>query len=73
MAIHTNTSPHFLRLKQIIGDKKANPPIQAIIPVSKSTWWAGVKSGKFPAPQKLGLRTTVWLSTDVYALLVKPE
>lgn len=73
MTKHSNAAPHFLRLKQIIGDKKASPPIQAIIPVSKSTWWAGIKSGKFPAPQKLGERTTVWLSTDVYALLEKHE
>lgn len=73
MEILKNPSPHFLRLKQIIGDKKANPPIQAIIPVSKSTWWAGVKTGKFPTPKKLGVRTTVWLSTDIYALLEKSE
>jgi prophage regulatory protein len=48
----------FLRLKQIIGDKKTNIP--ALIPVSKSTWWAGSKSGRFPASVKLGPRTTAW-------------
>ncbi len=69
MEINTSSSPHFLRLKQIIGDKKAHPPIVGIIPISKSSWWAGVKSGKFPAPKKLGARTTVWLSTEIYALL----
>jgi prophage regulatory protein len=37
----------FLRLANIIGDAKASPPIPAIIPVSKSTWWAGVNSGLF--------------------------
>ncbi|MCL7487590.1 MAG: hypothetical protein M8357_05390 [Desulfobulbaceae bacterium] len=37
----------FLRLANIIGDAKASPPIPAIIPVSKSTWWAGDKSGRF--------------------------
>ena len=36
-----------LRIKQIIGDPKAEPPIEAIIPVSRSTWWAGVKSADF--------------------------
>jgi prophage regulatory protein len=35
-------------LKQIIGDKTTNIP--AIIPVSKSTWWDGVKTGRFPRP-----------------------
>ena len=35
----------FVRLPQIIGSAKARPPIPALIPVSRSTWWAGVKSG----------------------------
>lgn len=55
----------FLRLPQIIGDPKADPPIPAMIPVGKSTWWAGVKSGRFPAPVKLGPRTTVWRVEDI--------
>ncbi|MGH8548543.1 MAG: helix-turn-helix transcriptional regulator [Methylococcales bacterium] len=46
----------FLRLPQIIGDPKATPPIPAIIPVGKSTWWAGIESGRFPQPVKLGPR-----------------
>lgn len=50
----------YVRLSQIIGNPKANPPIPAIIPVSKSTWWAGVKAGRFPQPTKLGPRTTAW-------------
>jgi len=36
----------FLRLHQIIGNPKADPPIPALIPVSRSTWWAGVKDGR---------------------------
>lgn len=38
-------------------------------PVSKSTWWAGVKEGKFPAPVKLTERTTAWRVEDIRALL----
>jgi prophage regulatory protein len=38
------------------------------IPVSKSTWWAGVRSGQFPQPLKLGPRTTVWKAEDIRAL-----
>ena len=38
------------------------------IPVSKSTWWQGVKDGRFPQPQKLGPRTTVWKAEDIRAL-----
>jgi hypothetical protein len=40
--------PRLLRLKQIIGDPRSDPPIEPIIPVSKSSWWEGVKSGRYP-------------------------
>ena len=53
-----NSLEGFLRLPQVL----------AIIPVGKSTWWAGVKSGRFPKPVKLGPRTTAWKSTDIAAL-----
>ena len=58
-----------LRLPQIIGNSKARPPIPPIIPVSKSTWWAGVKSGRFPKPIKLGPRTTVWTAESINQLI----
>ena len=60
----------FLRLNQIIGNPKAEPPIPAVIPVSKSTWWEGVKSGRYPKPVKsLGLRITAWRVEDIRALI----
>lgn len=59
----------FLRLKQIIGDPKAEPPIPALIPVSKSSWWAGCAAGKFPAPIKLGPRTTAWSVASIRDLI----
>lgn len=39
-----------------------------ILPVSKSTWWAGVKSGRYPQPVKLGPRVTCWRDTDLHSL-----
>ena len=45
------------------------PHIDPIIPVSRSGWWAGVKSGKYPKPIKLGERTTVWKASEVLALI----
>jgi predicted DNA-binding transcriptional regulator AlpA len=61
----------FLRITQIIGNPKAEPPIPAIIPVSKSTWWEGVKSGRYPQPVKtLGQRITAWRVEDIRALIV---
>lgn len=59
----------FLRLKQIIGDPSADPPIPPIIPIKKTAWWNGVKSGRFPAPVKLGPRTTAWRCEDIRALI----
>jgi prophage regulatory protein len=38
------------------------------IPVSRSTWWAGVKAGRFPQPIKLGPRITAWRVDDIRAL-----
>ena len=57
----------FLRITQILGNPKNNTP--PIIPVSKSTWWAGVASGKFPKPVKLGPATTAWRAEDIQALV----
>lgn len=60
----------FLRIKQIIGDPKANPPIPAIIPVSKTTWWNGVASGRFPKPtHALGPGITAWSAADIRRLI----
>ena len=65
----------FLRLRQIIGDvgdPEANPPIPPtppIIPVSRSTWWQGVRDGRYPKPVKLGPRTTAWEVGSIRALI----
>jgi prophage regulatory protein len=59
----------FLRLSQIIGNPKAIPPIPAIIPVSKSSWWLGVGDGKYPKPIKLGPKTTVWKAEEIRGLI----
>ena len=59
----------FVCLSNIIGDPKANSPIPAIIPVSKSTWWAGIKSGRYPKGLKIGPRITVWRVEDIRAFI----
>jgi prophage regulatory protein len=45
------------------------PAILTMFPVGKSTWWNGVKSGRFPRPVKLGPRVTAWRVEDIRALL----
>jgi predicted DNA-binding transcriptional regulator AlpA len=65
--MHNLSIEGFLRLNQIVGNKTT----PAIIPISKSSWWAGVKEGKFPQPVKLGKRTTVWRTSDIRLLIEK--
>lgn len=61
----------FLRLKQIVGDKKANPPITPIIPVGRSTWLEGCRTGRYPKPVKLSKGVTVWRVEDIRELIAQ--
>ena len=47
------------------------PEVLKRFPVGRSTWWAGVKSGKFPAPVKLSARCTAWRSEDIDLLIAE--
>jgi prophage regulatory protein len=58
-----------VRLAQIIGNPHADPPIPAVIPVSRSSWWAGVRSGRYPKGRKLGPHTTAWDVADIRRLI----
>jgi predicted DNA-binding transcriptional regulator AlpA len=49
-----------LRLSQIIPH---------ILPISKSSWWQGVKDKKYPQPIKLSARTTCWRASDIARLI----
>lgn len=57
----------YLRIWQIIGDKKRN--IEPLLPISRSAFYAGIKEGKYPAPVKLSERTSAWRKADILALL----
>lgn len=52
----------FVRLSAILAPRGP-------IPVSKSTWWAGIKDGRFPQPVKLGPRITAWRVEDIRSLI----
>ncbi|MGH8060979.1 MAG: helix-turn-helix transcriptional regulator [Pseudoxanthomonas sp.] len=58
----------FLRVAQIVnipakGDKPAHP---GLIPVSKATWFAGVRSGRYPKPtHALGPNISAWSIADI--------
>ncbi len=49
----------FARLDQVLG----------VVPVSRSTWWKGVKDGRYPAAVKLGPRMTAWRCEEIRALI----
>ena len=60
-----------------MNDQKAIPgeillPVDNVIellPMGKSTWLAGVKSGKFPQPIRLSVRRPVWRKSDIERLI----
>jgi len=56
-----------LSLDEIIGNREKGIP--AIIPVSKSTWYAGVKSGRYPKSYEVSEGRVAWRGSDIYALL----
>ena len=49
----------FLRLAQVL----------TVIPVGRTCWWKGVKSGRFPKSVKLSARCTAWRAEDIRQLL----
>jgi predicted DNA-binding transcriptional regulator AlpA len=61
MTTNTTTLPitGFLRLSQVL----------LLFPVSRSAFWAGVKSGKYPKPVKLSPRCTAWRAQDINQLI----
>lgn len=74
-----NTNPHtpkltthlsipytgFLRLKQLVGNPDASPPIPPLVPIGRTSLWRKVKNGTFPKPVKLGPMTTAWRAEDI--------
>ena len=53
------TQTGFLRIAHVLR----------FIPVSRSTWWAGVRKGRYPQPVKLGPRITAWRAEDIRELI----
>lgn len=49
------------------------PEVLRVYPVSRSHWYEGVKSGRYPQPVKLSDRITAWKVSDVRKLLGETE
>jgi prophage regulatory protein len=58
-----------IRLHEIVGNKKEGT--KGLLSIGASTWWKGVKEGRFPAPKKLGPRTTCWKLSEIMQLVNK--
>lgn len=71
MTHHVLPTTGFLRLYQIIGSPKTDPPVPAIIPVSKSSWYEGIQKGIYPRPLRLdpNSRTSFWRVEEIMALV----
>jgi prophage regulatory protein len=49
----------FVRLAQVLE----------VIPIGRTCWWEGVKSGRYPKPVKVSARCTAWKAEDIHALI----
>jgi hypothetical protein len=69
MAVRSDLIPSegFVKLEQIIGNKKKGIP--AIIPISRSTFLKRVKDGIYPQLIRLGLRSVAWSVDDIRKLI----
>lgn len=45
------------------------PEVLALIPVSRATWYSGVKNGRFPQPVSLGPRCVAWKASEIQRLV----
>ena len=61
----------WLRLDEIVGDRSASPPIEPIIPVSRSTIYRLIAAGRFPAPVKPLPTISLWSRDEVRLALRK--
>ncbi len=53
-----NEAAQLYRLKQVLS----------ILQISRSAWYSGIKTGRFPAPIKLGARTSAWRARDIHEI-----
>lgn len=57
--VHSILAKRLLRINQVL----------TLVPVGRSSWWEGCRTGRYPKPVKLGPRTTVWRAEDIAAFI----
>ena len=58
-----------LFIDQIVGDSQGDSA--GLVPVSRSTWYRGVKSGFYPKPVQISPGRFAWRKQDITELLQK--
>ena len=69
MQIQSIPSTGYLRIDQILGNARKGIP--ALLPMCRSTWYAGIREGKYPKSINLTERTVVWRVEDILDLIEK--
>lgn len=47
------------------------PEVLNLFPVSRSTFWAGVKTGMYPKPRRISARRVAWVASEIRALIAE--
>ena len=61
--------PGYTRISKIIGDKNAKPPVDGLIPMSKPSWYRGVKAGRYPEIVKIGPNMSACKNSELNELM----
>ena len=59
----------WLRLKDVLGDPNADPPIRPLVPVGKTAWYNGMERGWYPPPHRFGRGVAFWSASDIRRLV----
>lgn len=49
------------------------PQVLQLVPVARSTWWDGVKAGRYPKPVRIGARAVAWRVRDLRRLIERDD
>jgi len=58
-----------LELREIIGGGSSDPTSKGLFPVSRSTWYRGIRNGIYPRPIRLSPRRVGWHRFQIEALI----
>ena len=45
------------------------PTVLGVFPVGETTWWNGIKAGKYPRPVRISARVNAWTVGSIRQLL----